>query len=107
MQRYGMVLGVKPEKLDEYKRLHAAVWPEVLAILRSIHVRNYTIFHKDELLFAYLEYYGDDIAADFRRMNAEPVIKKWYAECSPCQVPLATRKEGEWWADMEPVFHMD
>jgi L-rhamnose mutarotase len=107
MQRYGMVLGVKPEKLAEYKRLHAAVWPEVLEILRSIHIRNYTIFQKDALLFGYFEYHGSDIAADFRHMNAQPVIKRWYAECEPCQTPLATRQEGEWWAHMEPVFHMD
>lgn len=107
MKRYGMVLGVKPEKLEEYKRLHAAVWPEVLQGLRDIHIHNYTIFQKDELLFSYFEYHGTDIDADFRRMNAEPIIKQWYAVCSPCQVPLATRKAGEWWAEMEDLFHMD
>ena len=107
MRRYGMVLGVKPEKLEEYKRLHAAVWPEVLAALTDAHVRNYTIFQKDRLLFAYFEYHGDDLTADFARMNALPIVKQWYEVCMPCQVPLATRKEGEWWADMEDVFHMD
>ena len=49
----------------------------------------------------------DDLAADFARMNAEPIVKQWYAVCGPCQVPLATRKEGEWWADMDEVFHME
>ena len=107
MKHCGMVLGVKPEKLADYKRLHAAVWPEVLAELSAANVRNYTIFHKDELLFGYFEYHGVDLAADFARMNAKPIIKQWYAECAPCQVPLPTRAEGEWWADMENVFHMD
>ena len=107
MKRYGMVLGVKPDKLEEYKRLHAAAWPEVLRILQDIHIRNYTIFQKDELLFSYFEYHGADITAAFRHMNAQPVIKQWFAVCSPCQVPLATRMAGEWWAEMEDVFHMD
>ncbi|SRR5260221_13369161 len=107
MKRYGMVLGVKPEKLDEYKRLHAAVWPDVLAAITRANVRNYTIFQKDRLLFAYFEYHGTDLAADFARMNAKPIVKQWYDVCMPCQEPLATRKKGEWWADMDDVFHMD
>jgi L-rhamnose mutarotase len=107
MQRYGMVLGVKPEKLDEYKRLHAAVWPEVLRLLAEAHVRNYSIFQKDELLFGYFEYHGENLTADFARMNAEPIVKEWYSVCSPCQEPLATRRAGEWWAQMDEVFHMD
>ncbi len=107
MKRYGMVLGVKPEKLAEYKRLHAAVWPQVLQLLTEAHVRNYSIFQKDELLFGYFEYHGDDLAADFARMNAEPIVLEWYAVCTPCQVPLATRRQGEWWAEMDEVFHMD
>jgi L-rhamnose mutarotase len=107
MKRYGMVLGVKPEKLAEYKRLHRAAWPEILRLLTAAHVRNYSIFQKDDLLFGYFEYHGSDLAADFARMNAEPVVKEWYRLCSPCQVPLATRQAGEWWADMDEVFHME
>jgi L-rhamnose mutarotase len=107
MKRYGMVIGVRPEKLDEYKRLHAAVWPEIIRLLEEAHVKNYSIFQKDALLFGYFEYHGSDLAADFARMNAEPIVKEWYAVCGPCQVPLATRKQGEWWADMDEVFHME
>jgi L-rhamnose mutarotase len=107
MKRYGMVIGVWPEKLAEYKRLHAAVWPEIIRLLSEAHVKNYTIFQKDDLLFGYLEYHGSDIAADFARMNAQPIVKQWYRVCEPCQRPFETRKEGEWWADMDEVFHMD
>ena len=46
MQRMGMVLGLKPEKVAEYKRLHAAVWPEVLAMISACNIRNYSIFLK-------------------------------------------------------------
>ncbi len=107
MKRYGRVIRVKPEKLEEYKRLHAAVWPEVLRIIGEAQIRNYSIFHKDDLLFGYMEYHGDDLAADFERMNAQPIIQEWYTHCGPCQEPLETRAEGEWWALMDEVFHTD
>ena len=107
MQRMGQLIGLKAEDIPEYKRLHAAVWPGVLATIAACHIKNYSIFQKDALLFGYFEYHGSDLAADFKRMNADPIVKEWYAVCSPCQVPLATRKEGEWWADMVEVFHMD
>ena len=107
MKRYGMVIGVRPEKLAEYKRLHAAVWQEIMRLLTEAGVRNYSIFQKDELLFGYFEYHGDDLEAAFQRMNAEPIVKEWYAVCEPCQAPLATRKPGEWWAEMAEIFHME
>ena len=40
MKRSGMVIRVKPEKLDEYKKVHAAVWPEVLSIIHEARIRN-------------------------------------------------------------------
>jgi len=40
-------------------------------------------------------------------MAADPTTQKWWELCEPCQVPLANRAPGEWWADMEEVFHLD
>ncbi|HBF30199.1 L-rhamnose mutarotase [Rhizobium sp.] len=109
MQRMGMVIGVKPEMLETYKRLHAAVWPEVLDLIGRCNIRNYTIFLREpeNLLFGYYEYHGTDYQADMAKMAADPKNLEWWAFCIPCQVPLDTRKDGEWWAMMEPVFHMD
>jgi len=107
MQRYGMVIGVKADKLEEYKRLHAAVWPGVLAKISACGIRNYSIYYKDGLLFSYFEYHGDDFAGDMAKMAADPLTQEWWAVCKPCQEPLAGRAEGEWWADMEEVFHCD
>ncbi|MET0596709.1 MAG: L-rhamnose mutarotase [Mesorhizobium sp.] len=109
MQRMGMVIGLKPERIAEYKRLHAAVWPEVLEMITACDIRNYSIFLKEpeNLLFGYWEYHGTDFAADAARMAADPRTQEWWAVCMPCQEPLATRKEGEWWAMMEEVFHHD
>ena len=108
MKRYGMVIGVRPEKLDEYRRLHADVWPGVLKTIHDCNIRNYSIFHKDGYLFSYFEYVGDDFDADMAKMAADPVTQEWWELCEPCQKPLATRAEGErWWAQMEEMFHCD
>jgi len=105
MKRYGSVIKVKAEKLAAYKELHANVWPEVLAMIASCHIRNYSIYYKDGFLFSYYEYVGDDYEADMARMAADPVTQRWWDVCKPCQEPLDTRGPGEWWADMEEVFH--
>ena len=107
MKRFGMVIGVRPEKLAEYKRLHAAAWPEVLDMIRKCNIRNYSIFEKDGRLFSYFEYVGKDFEADMAKMAADPVTREWWTHCKPCQEPLETRKPGEWWAMMDEVFHHD
>ena len=109
MVRMGQVIGVSPEKIAEYKELHAAVWPGVLAKIADCNIRNYTIFLREpeNLLFATFEYHGDDWAADAAKMAADEETQRWWAVCMPCQVPLDTRKDGDWWADMEEVFHVD
>jgi len=110
--RYGSVIGVKPEKLEEYKRLHADVWPGVLKKIKECNIRNYSIYLGEleegkYYLFGYFEYTGDDFEADTAKMAADPITQKWWSFCEPCQSPIPTRKEGEWWADMEEVFHYD
>ncbi len=107
MRRYGQLIGVKPEKLAEYKRYHAKVWPEVLKTITACNIRNYSIYQKDNLLFAYFEYVGKDYAGDMARMAADPKTQEWWAVMKPMQSPIATRGPDEWWADMEEVFHLD
>ena len=109
MQRMGMVIGVKPEMIAEYKRLHAAVWPEILALISDCNIRNYTIFLREpeNLLFGYWEYHGSDISADMAKMAASPKNQEWWSFTIPCQQPLESRKEDEWWAMMEETFHHD
>lgn len=107
MQRYGMVIRVKPEKFEEYKQLHADVWPDVLKMIKECNIRNYSIYHKDGYLFSYFEYVGYDFESDMAKMAADATTQKWWDVCKPCQEPLDTRAEGEWWASMEEVFHCD
>jgi L-rhamnose mutarotase len=107
VQRKAWIIKVKPEKLEEYKRLHANVWPGVLKKLEEVNIRNYSIFYRDGLLFSYLEYTGDDFDADMKKMAADSLTREWWKLTDPCQEPVETAGEGVWWADMEEVFHMD
>jgi L-rhamnose mutarotase len=107
MQRYGMVIRVRPEKLEEYKRLHAEVWPAVRRMITACNIRNYSIYFKDGLLFSYFEYVGEDYAADMAKLAADTTTQAWWKLTDPCQQPFETRTEGEWWASMEEVFHQD
>ena len=107
MKRFGQVIGVKPEHLGEYVAAHAAVWPGVLAKITECKIRNYSIFLRGAQLFAYFEYVGDDFASDMARMGADAETQRWWKWMMPLQEPLADRADGEWWASMEEVFHLD
>lgn len=109
MKRHGCVIGLSEEGKSEYRRLHAAVWPGVLAKITECGIRNYTIFLKEpeNLLFASFDYVGTDYAADMARMAADPITRQWWAVNMPLQRPLDTRQDGEWWAEMTEVFHHD
>ncbi len=112
MKRYGSVILLRADKIDEYRKLHAAVWPAVLEQITACNLRNYSIFLRQlddgrHYLFGYFEYHGDDFAADMAKMAADPVTQQWWAECKPCQEPLASRGPDEWWASMTEVFHFD
>ena len=112
MERYGSVIGLDAGKIDEYKKLHAAVWPDVKKMISDCNIRNYSIYLRQldngrHYLFSYFEYTGADFAADSAKMAADSTTQEWWAVCKPCQQPLASRSPGEWWAGMEEVFHQD
>lgn len=111
-KRYGSVIGLKPEKVEEYKLLHANAWPAVLQTIKDCNIQNYSIYLRrldngKFYLFSYFEYVGTDFEADMAKMAADPTTQKWWRLCKPCQVPLPDRAQDEWWADMEEVFHWE
>ena len=107
VQRFASVIRLRPEKEAEYRALHADAWPSVLAALSRAHVRNYSIFLRDGVLFSYLEYTGDDYAADMALIAQDPETQRWWKLTDPCQQPVDGAAAGEWWAPMEEVFHLD
>jgi len=111
VQRFGSMIGLRPEKKDEYIRLHAEVWPEILAILKKCHFQNYSIYLGQVdgklYLFSYFEYTGEDIAKDVAVMKADAKTREWWTHTDPCQIRLPGTKEGDWWKGIPEVFHMD
>jgi len=104
--RYGSVIQVKPDRYAEYKKCHAKVWPKILSMITECNIRNYSIYYKDGFLFSYYEYVGNDYTADMAKMAADPKTQEWWDYVKPMQQPLKTRKEGEWWAEMDEIFHL-
>ena len=112
MKRYGCVIELHKDKIDEYKKLHAAVWPGVLDMIKQCNIQNFSIYMRKlpdgkYYLFNYFEYVGKDYEADMAKMAADAATQKWWSVCKPCHKPLDDRAEGEWWAKMEELFHCD
>jgi L-rhamnose mutarotase len=107
MRRYGQLIRLRPEDEVEYIRYHADVWPTVLATINDCNIRNYSIFLRNGLLFAYFEYHGTDFAADMRKMAADPETQRWWSIMDPMQQRLEDAAPGDKWSDMTEVFHFD
>ena len=104
VKRVGMVVGIKPEKIDEYKRLHADSNSGVRDLLTKYHMHNFSIFLQQIegkwYEFGYYEYTGDDFDGDMATLAKEPRNIGWLKVCDPMQVPLLGEKG---WKNMERV----
>ena len=94
MQRYAQVIQLRPEDEAVYVREHAAVWPSVLATIADCNIRNYSIFLRAGVLFAYFEYHGVDYAADMKKMAACLETQRWWAHHGPHAIPHDRRLAG-------------
>ncbi len=109
MKRMCRIIQIKPEIIPEYKRIHAAVWPEILHAIAHSNVKNYTIFLRqpENLLISYWEYHGTNYARDMENIRKAPRMQEWWSITDPMQTPLETREAEDWWASTEEVFHTD
>lgn len=110
-QRFVWVTGLKPEKAEHYRDLHAHPWPGVNKAIKESHISNFSI-HEREIdgklyLIAYLEYTGDDFEADMKKMAADPETQRWWKETDPCQSPLPDAlAKGKIWADTRELYFL-
>ena len=106
VKRFGMVIGIRPEKIKEYKRLHADDNPGVRDLLTKYNMHNFSIFlHEIDgnwYEFGYYEYTGSDYEGDMARLAEEPRNKEWLEKCDPMQIPLPGEKS---WSMMETVYY--
>lgn len=107
MKRVAQVIRVRPEKLGVYRQLHLNPWKAVAEEISACNIRNYSIYLYGDVLFSYFEYVGQDYEADMRKMAEHEQTRLWWSLTDPCQQPVEGAGEGEWWHQIEEVFHQD
>ena len=107
VRRFGQMIKVKPEGVEQYKAYHANPFPGVNEMIKKCHLKNYSIYQRGDYMFSYFEYDGDDYEADMAMMAADPATQKWWDAVKPLMEPLEDRAEGEFWSDIEEVYHLD
>ena len=107
VRRFGSVIKVKPEGLEPYKKYHANPLPGVNEMIKACHLKNYSIYSRGEYLFSYFEDDGEDYDADMAKMAEDPATQHWWDLVKPLMQPLDDRREGEFWSDMEEIYHLD
>jgi L-rhamnose mutarotase len=106
MERVCFLLRVRPDRLDEYRRAHQNVWPEMLDALRDSGWANYSLFVNDDgLLVGYLE--CEDFAAAQAAMAATEVNARWQAAVAEYFTGLDGRRADEGMLRLPEVFHLD
>jgi L-rhamnose mutarotase len=106
MKRVGFLLKVKPDMLEEYKKHHEAVWPEMLAALRRTGWHNYSLFtREDGLLFGYFET-PESFQAALDGMAKEEINTKWQEFMAPYFEGMGGHAD-EMMLELEEVFHLD
>lgn len=103
MRRFGQHAQLKPEMVDEYVRLHAAVWPDVLEMITACNMHNYSIFIDGTELFCYFEYTGEDYEADCAKMAADPRTQEWWALTDPC---FLHHDKRVYYLDWKEIFYL-
>ena len=106
MQRICFVLNVKRGRLDEYRELHASVWPEMLDALGDAGWKNYSLFLKEDgMLIGYFE--TEDLKTSMQKMQETPINTKWQQEMSPFFEKLQDGVPDRGIAPILEVFHLD
>jgi L-rhamnose mutarotase len=104
MERIGFVMRLRPGAEPEYRRRHAAVWPEMLESLRAAGAHDYSIFLHGDDLFGYLVV--DDLERFQAAMADSPINARWQAEMAALIDPLTDPSTG-FHQRLDEVFHLD
>lgn len=104
---FGQIGRLKPEKREEYIKLHADVWPGVLETIHDCNLQNYSIFIRDDLVFSYFEYTGDDYEKDTEKMAADEITQQWWGYTRPCFEKYEESSAEAFYEDMESIFYFE
>ncbi|MGB7547335.1 MAG: L-rhamnose mutarotase [Terracidiphilus sp.] len=104
LKRYAFMLCLRPGAAEAYEEAHRAVWPEMLALLKSAGIREYSIYRRDELLILALR--TTDFEATWSRIENDPVNLRWQQAMAPFFAPHERLRPGERFPMMEEVFYL-
>ncbi len=104
LKRWAFMLRIQPGAGAEYDKAHAAVWPEMLALLKRSGISEYSIFRRDELLF--LSFRAIDFEETWSSLENDPVNLRWQKAMAPYFAPIEGLRPGERFPMMEEVFWM-
>ncbi len=105
MRRIAFLLRLKPDTGADYDRDHAAVWPEMLALLKRAGISEYSIFRRDELLVLSMRM-EDDFDTVWDRIEADPVNARWQRAMSAYFLPVQETRDAERFPFMQEVFYL-
>lgn len=103
---FGQIGTLKPEMTEEYIRLHASPWPEVVKMIQECNLENYSIFIQGQTVFSYYEYTGDDYEKDMEKMAMDKMTQKWWENTHPCFLPFSYDSQDEFYHDMRRIFYL-
>lgn len=111
-RRFGQVIRLRPECVDEYVRIHNPIPAPIAARIARSNIYDYSIFYDATtgLLFASFKYSGADFEADVAEMSADPETQKWWTVTDAMQVSLNEGSQGSrdekisWWTGCTEVF---
>lgn len=107
MKRIGFLLKVKPDMIEEYKKHHTAVWPEMLEALSRHGWHNYSLFmREDGTLFGYFET-PHSFQAALDGMDGEPINAKWQKFMAPYFESPDGANPDKTMVELEELFHLD
>jgi L-rhamnose mutarotase len=104
MERIGFAMRLKPGAEAEYRRRHAAVWPEMLAELKAAGAHDYSIFLRGDDLFGYLVV--DDLERFRSHLAVSEINARWQREMGDLIDPLTDPTTG-FHRRLDEVFHLD
>ena len=104
MSIHAFRMQLKPGVVDEYRKRHDEIWPELSALLTESGIHDYSIFLDETTLalFAVLE-----LAEPNTRdaLPDHPVMKRWWDHMAPLMEVEDDNRPKEW--SLPLIFHHD
>jgi L-rhamnose mutarotase len=106
MQRVCFQLQVRPDRIEEYKERHRAVWPEMLEALVAAGWANYSLFLRaDGMLIGYFE--TPSLERALEQMAETDVNARWQSEMAEFFEDLGEARPDTGFVQLEEVFHLE